>query len=140
MLVSSVALARIVPSGLTVNNRPPPAATGGPSWIPEFRYTAVPPKWGMNYGLQALYATRLRRRSAVRSPGALGHINPTRRLNARPVWFRRRTDMDMTKFFTEQVTSGSRGEASDEAASAEQGHDHDAHDLPLRILRLVPVP
>ena len=30
------------------------------------------------------------------------------------VWFRRKTDMDKTKFFTEQVTSGSRGEASDE--------------------------
>ena len=28
----------------------------------------------------------------------------------------------------------------DEATSAEQGHDHDAHDLPLRIFRLVPVP
>ena len=28
----------------------------------------------------------------------------------------------------------------DEAIGAEQGHDHDAHDLPLRIFRLVPVP
>ena len=28
----------------------------------------------------------------------------------------------------------------DEATSAEQGHDHDAHDLPLQIFRLVPVP
>ena len=28
----------------------------------------------------------------------------------------------------------------DEATSAEQGHDHDAHDLPLRIFRLVSVP
>jgi probable HAF family extracellular repeat protein len=28
----------------------------------------------------------------------------------------------------------------DEATNAEQGHDHDAHDLPLRIFRLVPVP
>jgi len=28
----------------------------------------------------------------------------------------------------------------DEATSAEQGHDHDDHDLPLRIFRLVPVP
>ena len=30
------------------------------------------------------------------------------------MWFRRKTDMDKTKSFTEQVTSGSRGEASDE--------------------------
>ncbi|MGH8584644.1 MAG: hypothetical protein ACREWE_00115, partial [Gammaproteobacteria bacterium] len=28
----------------------------------------------------------------------------------------------------------------DEATSAEQGHHHDAHDLPLRIFRLVSVP
>ena len=56
------------------------------------------------------------------------------------MWFRRKTDMDKTKFLTEQVTSGSRGEASDEATSAEEGHDHDAHDLPLRIFRLVSVP
>jgi hypothetical protein len=37
------------------------------------------PKWGMNHGRQAPYATPLRRRSRLRSPGALGHINPTRR-------------------------------------------------------------
>ena len=30
------------------------------------------------------------------------------------MWFRRKTDMDKIKFFTEQVTSGNRGEASDE--------------------------
>jgi hypothetical protein len=28
----------------------------------------------------------------------------------------------------------------DEATSAEQGHDHDDHELPLRIFRLVRVP
>ena len=28
-------------------------------------------------------------------------------------WFGRKTNMDKTRFFTEQVTSGSRGEASD---------------------------
>ena len=86
------------------------------------------------------YAQPLRRRSAVRSPGAFGHNQPNKEAVARLVWFRRKTDMDITKFFTEQVTSGSRGEASDEATSAEQGHDHDAHDLPLRIFRLVSVP
>ena len=45
-------------------------------------------------------------------PGVLSNtINPTGRPS--PDWcgFRRKTDMDMTKFFTEQVTSGSRGEA-----------------------------
>ena len=30
------------------------------------------------------------------------------------MWFRRKTGMDKTKFFTEQVTTGSRGETSDE--------------------------
>jgi hypothetical protein len=29
-------------------------------------------------------------------------------------WFRRKTDMDKTRFFSEQMTSGSRREASDE--------------------------
>ena len=51
----------------------------------------VPPKWGMNHGRQAPYATPLRRGSAVRSPGALGHINPTRRpcgFGVRRTWTR----------------------------------------------------
>ena len=39
---------------------------------------------------------------------------PNKEAVARLVWFRRKTGMDKTKFFTEQVTSGSRGEASDE--------------------------
>jgi hypothetical protein len=49
------------------------------------------------------------------APPVLSDINPTRRPFARLVWFRRKTDMDKTKFFTEQVPGGSRrGEASDE--------------------------
>jgi hypothetical protein len=43
---------------------------------------------GVNHGRQAPYATPLRRRSAVRSPGALGHIKEA---VARLVWFRRKT-------------------------------------------------
>jgi hypothetical protein len=73
----------------------------------------APPKWGMNHGRQAPYATPLRRRSAVRSPVLSDTFNPTRRPSPE-WWFRRKTDMDKPKFFTEQVTSGSRGEASDE--------------------------
>ena len=43
--------------------------------------------------------------------GAFGHNQPNKEAVARLVWFRRKTDMDMTKFFTEQVMSDSRGEA-----------------------------
>jgi hypothetical protein len=72
----------------------------------------APQNGGMNHGRQAPYATPLRRRSRLRSP-VLSDTS-TQQAVARLVWFRRKTDMDKTRFFTEQVTSGSRGEASDE--------------------------
>ena len=46
--------------------------------------------------------------------------NPTRRPSP-DWWFRRKTDMDKTKFFSEQMTSGSRGEASDGGHAARNG-------------------
>ena len=94
----------------------------------------------MNHGRHGAVCNAPASQECGSLPGAFGHNQPNKEAVARLVWFRRKTDMDMTKFFTEQVMSGSRGEASDEATSAEQGHDHDAHDLPLRIFRLVPVP
>jgi hypothetical protein len=66
----------------------------------------------MNHGRRVPYATALRRRSAVRSRVLSDTFNPTRRPSP-DWWFRRKTDMDKPKFFTQQVTSRSRGKASD---------------------------
>ena len=46
--------------------------------------------------------------------GSLPRCSRTHQPNKEAACFRRKTDMDKTKFFTEQVTSGSRGEASGE--------------------------
>ena len=53
--------------------------------------------------------------------GAFGHNQPNKEAVARLVWFRRKTDMDMTKFFTEQVMSDSRGEASTRPPARNRG-------------------
>ena len=104
-----------------------------------------PQNGGMNHGRQAPYATPLRRRSAIRSRRCSRTHQPNKEGVARLMWFRRKTEMDKTKFFTEQADVALRVRAHprsgvDEATSAEQGHDHDDHELRLRIFRLVRVP
>ena len=53
-------------------------------------------------------------RPCVAGGGSLPRCYRTHQPNKEAVWFRRKTNMGKTKFFNEQMTSGSRSEASDE--------------------------